>query len=312
MKSAVTFVTIEEEYQGQRLDNFLMNRLKGLPKSRLYRLIRKGEVRVNKKRADVSYKLQAGDLVRLPPVELEVNDNDYHLSPSLARKLRESILFENQDLMIVQKPAGIPVHAGSKVAAGMVEMLRLTFPEIKALELAHRLDRDTSGCLLLAKKRSVLKQLHDLFREGKVTKEYLTLVCGRWPQDKKTVRLSLLKNQLEGGERMVQVSEAGKIAVTHFHVEKYFSAATLLAVKLETARSHQIRVHTSHFGHAIAMDDKYGDRAFNQFIKQHGGKRMFLHAARIQFKYGDPAVNINVEAPLPEDLQKVLENLNQN
>jgi 23S rRNA pseudouridine955/2504/2580 synthase len=308
-KTPVRFVTIDPDFQGQRIDNYLVTLLKNVPKSRIYRLLRKGEIRVNKKRVQPSYRLQAEDQLRLPPMELGPEKVTYQPSSNIIALLKQAILFENDNLLIINKPEGIPVHGGSGLQGGVVDVLRLAIDDYQCLELAHRLDRATSGCLILAKKRSILKELHQLFRAGDITKTYHALVLGHWPEDKTIVDLPLQKNQLLSGERMVQVTSEGKESLTYFKPLKYYQAATLVEGRLATGRTHQLRVHTSHSGHPIAGDEKYGDKAFNRMISQLGCKRLFLHAINVSFQLPSTGELINVTAELPKDLQELLEKL---
>lgn len=308
-KTSVRFATIEPDFQGQRIDNYLVTLLKNVPKSRIYRLLRKGEIRVNKKRAKPSYRLQAGDVLRLPPMELGPEKVSYQPSSNIIALLKGAILFENDNLLIINKPEGIPVHGGTGLQGGVVDVLRLAIANYQCLELAHRLDRATSGCLILAKKRSILKELHELFRAGDICKTYHALVLGHWPEDKTIVNLPLQKNQLQSGERMVHVTTEGKESITYFKPLQYYPAATLVEARLATGRTHQLRVHTSHSGHPIAGDEKYGDKAFNRMIHRLGCKRLFLHAINVSFRLHSTNEQINITAPLPKDLQELLDTL---
>lgn len=304
-KPAVRFHTVSEEEAGQRLDNFLMRILKGTPKSMIYRIVRKGEVRVNKGRIKPEYRLEQDDVVRIPPVrvsEKAPTENRRHIE-----LLSDRILFEDDRLLILNKPAGMAVHGGSGVSSGVIEALRASRPDAHFLELVHRLDRDTSGCLMIAKKRSMLRTLHELLREGKVGKFYLALVQGRWP-GKRWIDAPLRKNQLSGGERIVRVSPEGKPARSCFRPVDHFTDATLVEVELDTGRTHQIRVHAQHAGHPLAGDDKYGSADFNERMKQAGLRRLFLHAHRIGLHLPDGR-DIDVSAPLDAELQAVLDNL---
>jgi 23S rRNA pseudouridine955/2504/2580 synthase len=305
-KKPTHYCIIEKQQADQRIDNFLVTQLRNVPKSHIYRLLRKGEVRVNKKRIKPSYRIQENDSIRIPPVQFTAQVKDYCPSDKLISLLKNSVLYEDEDLLIINKPSGIPVHGGSGIQGGVVNALRFIFPEMKFLELAHRLDRETSGCLILAKKRSVLKEIHELLREGKVTKIYQLLVLGCWPSEKTTVELSLLKNQIRSGERMVQVADEGKQSITHFKPLHYYSCATLLQANLDTGRTHQIRVHTSYYGHPVAGDEKYGDKAFNRLVTKLGCKRLFLHAIEVCFELDNGNKVISVQAELPKDLQKLL------
>ncbi|WP_175574249.1 23S rRNA pseudouridine(955/2504/2580) synthase RluC [Teredinibacter haidensis] len=309
MTSKVQLVTITEDAEGQRLDNFLISRLKGVPKSMIYRIIRKGEVRVNKGRAKPERKLQANDVVRIPPVRVSEGKVEVKASDGLRNLLSESILYESIGLIVVNKPSGLAVHGGSGISLGLIESLRQMRTENTFLELVHRLDRDTSGCVLVAKKRSMLVYLQNLFREKKqIDKRYLALVKGRWPNRAKVVEAPLQKNELQSGERVVRVSLEGKASKTEFEVVQRYENATLVQVKPITGRTHQIRVHAQHKGHPLACDDKYGDDDFDREMKTLGCKRLFLHAASLSFNLPTGEA-LFVEAPLPDDLQIVLDNL---
>lgn len=307
---SVSYVTITEDHAGQRLDNFLLRHLKGLPKSRLYRIIRKGEVRVNKKRCDVDYRLQAGDEVRIPPLRLSEEKDMPTPTPWMQERLENAILFENDQFMVINKPAGLAVHGGSGVQLGLIESLRATRPQQKFLELVHRLDRDTSGCILLAKKASALRKLHELMRSGQIHKKYLALVAGYWPAKLKMIDVPLRKFILQGGERLVKIDQReGKDARTSFRVEHRFANTSLLEVILHTGRTHQIRVHTQYAEHPIIGDDKYGDKAANQVIAKQGFKRLFLHAVELSFVWPDNDEKFTFHAPTDEDWQKAMERL---
>lgn len=270
---------------GQRIDNFLMTQLKGVPKTRIYRALRKGEVRVNKGRVQASYRLQLGDDVRVPPIRMAERPLLPEVSKMLKRDLQSAILFETKDLMIVNKPPGLPVHGGSGVRLGLIEAFRQIYPQYENLYLIHRLDRDTSGCLLLAKHRDAMVRLQQLFRTREVNKEYLLLVHGCWPKAVSRVSKPLLKVE-KGGERVVVVDERGKPAETAFEVVQSFSSTTLLRATLLTGRMHQIRVHASHQGYPIVGDRKYGDAQIDtKFFKKNIEKRLFLHAERLSFAY---------------------------
>ena len=302
-------MTVDVLYEGQRIDNFLFARLKGVPKSRIYRILRKGEVRVNKKRIKPDYRIQARDEIRIPPIT--VSEKLVIASPSLnAQKfLTSHVIYEDNDLIVVNKPAGMAAHGGSGIQFGVIETLRHARPQHKFLELVHRLDKDTSGCMLIAKKPSILKQLHEQLRNGDVEKIYTTLVRGHWSKSIRTVDAPLKKNQLQSGERIVSVSKEGKSALTEFRIIQRFDKATLLEAKPKTGRTHQIRVHALYANHPIAADEKYGDKEFNKMVKNCGCKRLFLHASRLIFQL-DENKKLDVEAQLPADLQAVLINMN--
>lgn len=309
-KTPVQHLLISAEYAAQRIDNFLLTRLKGVPKTRIYRLLRKGEVRVNKKRVDPNYRLQAGDQVRLPPIRLPDKTELPKPGQKIKQLLADRILYEDNHLLIINKPSGIPVHGGSRVKLGIIEIMRDMFPKSPHLELAHRLDADTSGCLVLAKKRSTLKELHELLREGQLSKIYYALTKGIWKKNEYTVDAPLQKNVLQSGERMVKVHKEGKPSLTVFKTIKTFENASLVEATLHTGRTHQIRVHAQYRKHPIAGDEKYGDREFSQLIREKSGlRRLFLHAYRIEFTLASTGEHILVTAPLDEDLTSCLEKL---
>lgn len=306
-KPQVSYVEAGQGDDGQRIDNFLLRVLKDAPRSLIYRILRSGEVRVNSKRIGPDHRLAVGDRVRVPPIKLKPR-NPETPSQSLKEFVGETIIYEDRDLIVVNKPSGIAVHGGSGMSFGVIEALRARHPELKELDLVHRLDRDTSGCLLVAKRRSVLRELHATMRERDIEKRYLTLVCGRWPFGKKTIDLPLKTNLKQGGERVVRVHAEGQDALTTFTPLKHFAKlATLLDVDLGTGRTHQIRVHAAHAGHPVAGDEKYGDRECDARLKPFGLKRMFLHAHSLSFERGGRPFTIS--APLPDELQAVLDQL---
>jgi 23S rRNA pseudouridine955/2504/2580 synthase len=300
-------VMVSSEEAGQRIDNFLARYLKGVPKSHIYRILRRGEVRVNSGRIRAQYKVCAGDTVRIPPVRVSTSPR------AQARPvpgLEARILFENSRCLVVNKPSGLAVHGGSGVSYGVIEAFRAARPDAPYLELAHRLDRETSGCLVLAKRRSFLRAFQAQLREGTVIKHYLALVAGAWQGGKQTVRAPLRKNLLRGGgERMVTVDETGKAAVSVFSPVSTFADATLVDVELKTGRTHQIRVHGTHIGHPLAGDGKYGDENFNNEMKSHGLRRLFLHAHLLEFMDSAGDDMITVSAPLDDDLKAVIDRL---
>ncbi|QWF71107.1 23S rRNA pseudouridine(955/2504/2580) synthase RluC [Methylomonas paludis] len=306
INSQVHWLEITEANHEQRLDNFLIGYLKGVPKTRIYRLVRKGEVRVNKGRADVSYKLEIGDIVRIPPVRVAEKPADIIVQPSLKYSLENHIIYEDDGFIVLNKPAGFAVHGGSGINSGVIEALRQIRPQQKFLELVHRLDKETSGCLLIAKKRSVLKLLHELFRGDGIRKTYLALLAGQFKHKKQVVDVPLLKNIQNGGERMVVVSQAGKSAETLFTRLKQFQDTTLVHAAPKTGRTHQIRVHAAWLGHPIIADDRYGDDATNKAFKKRGHKRLFLHAEQLQFAHPVTGAALSFNAPLPEDLELLL------
>lgn len=304
----VQFVTIEEENHLQRIDNFLISKLKGVPKSKIYRILRKGEVRVNKKRAKPDYKLQANDYVRIPPVRVdEVKPSEINVN-SLAY-LQDAILYEDDRLLIINKPSGMAVHGGSGLSYGLIEALRALRPGSQYLELVHRLDRDTSGCIVVAKKRSALRHLHEQLRNNQMDKTYHALVNGHWPSKRSKVTASLQKNQLQSGERMVFADENGKPSETRFQVLRSFPRATLIEAKPITGRTHQIRVHCQFAGHCIANDSKYGDEDFTKYVKTLGCKRLFLHAKTIAFIHPSSEKRVSFEAPYDKPLINILKAL---
>jgi 23S rRNA pseudouridine955/2504/2580 synthase len=302
----VQWVEIAEDHCDQRLDNFLITRLKGVPKSRIYRIVRKGEVRVNKGRVDVNYRLALGDVVRIPPIRVAENTEEAFVPQHLKDALQRNILFEDDGLLILNKPAGFAVHGGSGVDSGVIEGLRQLRPEARFLELVHRLDRDTSGCLLIAKKRSVLRRLHELFRDDHVEKTYLALLAGEWARKKMVVNAPLQKNVAKGGERMVIVSKTGKPAETVFKRLKLYRGATLVEASPKTGRTHQIRVHAAYLGHPIVGDERYGLEEVNRAFKAKGYKRIFLHAQQLVFEHPVTGEKLTVHAPLPAQLEALL------
>lgn len=302
----VQWLEISEANCEQRLDNFLIALLKGVPKTHIYRIIRKGEVRVNKGRVDVSYKLREGDLVRVPPVRVAERPTDVIVQPSLKFNLENQILYEDDGFIVLNKPSGFAVHGGSGVNAGIIEALRQIRPQQKFLELVHRLDKETSGCLLIAKKRSVLKVLHELFRGDGIQKTYMALLDGQFNKKKQLVNVPLLKNIQHGGERMVVVSQAGKSAETLFTRLQQFQEATLVHAAPKTGRTHQIRVHAAWLGHPIIGDDRYGKDEVNKMFKKRGYKRLFLHAEQLQFAHPVTGAPLTFVAPLPEELKLLL------
>ena len=307
---AVSYIEVDRDSDGQRIDNFLIARLKGLPKSQLYRILRRGEVRVNKGRIKPSFRVSCGDIVRVPPPRLARAAEPGVVGKGLGERLENNILFESESLLIVDKPSGLAVHGGSGVNLGVIEAMRQLRPGQRSLELVHRLDRDTAGCLMIAKKRSVLRHMHAQLREEQVGKVYLALVAGRWPRRRRLVEAPLRKNERRSGERMVVVAEDGKDAITQFEVVQRFAGATLLRVHPLTGRTHQIRVHAQHAGHPLIGDDKYGDKEVNQAMRQHGAKRLFLHAEKLTFTLPD-GESQTVCSPLPQELQRVLDALDK-
>lgn len=304
----IQYFTVTNGASGQRLDNFLVSRLKGLPKSRLYRIIRKGELRINKKRVKPDYRLQEGDVIRIPPLRLPPLLEKKNLNIKLAELLEKAIIFEDKQFLVLNKPSGLAVHGGSSIHLGIIEAIRLLRPQLKFLELAHRLDRDTSGCLLIAKKSGVLKEFHELLRSGQMKKTYTALVAGYWPKSLRKIDAPLHKNQLQSGERIVLVQTDGKNSITKFSVQQYYTESTLISAMPITGRTHQIRVHTQFAKHPIIGDEKYGQKQINKKMRQLGCKRLFLHASQLEFTLGSTG-KITLTAKLPGDLNQVLKNL---
>jgi len=300
---SVNWVEIGDGAAGQRIDNFLLNLLKGVPKSHVYRILRSGEVRLNSRRVDATARLAVGDRLRVPPVR--VPDPAKPDAPRV-RPAEFPILFEDESLLAIDKPAGVAVHGGSGIAFGVIEQMREQMRGVRDeppfLELVHRLDRDTSGVLLLAKKRAALVAMHALLRDGATDKRYLALVRGRWPHLRREVRVSLHKFVTTGGERRVRVDDEGQDAVTIFTRKQVWPDATLLEARLKTGRTHQIRVHLAHEKFPIAGDDKYGDFEWNRLLAKSGFKRMFLHSARLGFRHPSTGVEVKLESPLPPEL----------
>jgi 23S rRNA pseudouridine955/2504/2580 synthase len=301
----VKWLTVDEESAGQRLDNFLIRHLKGVPKTHVYRIIRSGEVRINKGRAAADTRIETGDVVRLPPVRISDKVAEKAARPAPGREF--PLLLEDDALMAIDKPSGVAVHGGSGVSFGVIEQLRQARPQAKLLELVHRLDRETSGILLVAKKRSALKHVQDQFRERETGKTYLALVQGSWPEKLKVIDSSLHKYLLPDGERRVRVTSNddpdGMRSITLVKVAQRLIDCTLLEVTIKTGRTHQIRVHLASQGHPIAGDDKYGDFEWNKALNKQGLKRMFLHAWRLQFTHPTTGKRVELKSPLPPELQ---------
>lgn len=306
----VQLVRVLEPQVGQRLDNFLIRRLKGVPKSRIYRLIRRGEVRVNKKRSKPEQKLVLGDQVRIPPYTGSSSPDPGKPSPALQKFLLESILYEDEQLLVINKPAGLAVHAGSGIRLGLIEAIRQCKPEWAELELAHRLDRATSGCLVISKNARFLKHIQRELKVRNVKKNYLALVHGSWPENLVEVDAPLQKDAVGEGERIVRVRESGKPSLTRFSVRQRYRGATLIEVMPETGRTHQIRVHCQYVGHGIVGDPKYTAKAAGGELSE--VKNLCLHAWKIQFSTPDSASLIKVEAPLDSHLDSLLARLKKN
>ncbi len=313
-KNKVSQLTINAAQAGQRIDNFLLKHLKGVPKSHIYRLLRSGQVRINSGRKKPHYKLQADDILRLPPVRINENQES-QVPDSVKQTLSNAIIFENDDIIAINKPSGIAVHKGSGLHFGVIEAFRQIKPE-QMLELVHRLDRETSGCLLLAKNRQILALLHELLRHEKNThieKTYLALLDGQWPHGKKTIDTCISKIK-RGGEHIMQTDESGDRAISHFEPLEIYkldntSSCSLMKITIETGRTHQIRVHAQHSGFPVIGDTKYGNKASNQHFRTLGLKRLFLHAKRLYLPLPDP---ITIEAALSNDLELLLNKLRHN
>ena len=307
-RPAVRYVEIDAEQAGKRLDQFLLKLLGTVPRSRVYRVVRKGEVRVNGHRADPAQRLQLHDKVRVPPVRIEPEGAPPRIPRALLERVRDAIIVENDKLIVIDKPAGIAVHGGSGLSFGVIEVLRALRPE-DSLELVHRLDRDTSGCLLVARKASALRVMHALLREGLFEKRYLTLLKGHWPHGRTRIDVPLRTDMRVSGERTVQAHASGKAALSDFRPLQFFGKrATLMEVGLLTGRTHQIRVHAAHAGHPVAGDAKYGDADFNTELGALGLARMFLHAHSVSFAWPQGGA-FSASAPLPADLAAILDRL---
>lgn len=310
-KPEVKWIEIDEDQAGQRLDNFLFTQLKGVPKTRIYRIVRKGELRVNKGRVNAKYRLQVNDVVRIPPIRVAERDEAVLVQPTLKHSLERQIIYEDEGFIVLNKPSGFAVHGGSGVNSGVIEALRVIRPQQKFLELVHRLDKETSGCLLIAKKRSALKYLHELFRGDGVEKTYLAMLAGRWERKKQWVDAPLLKNVNQGGERMVVVSKQGKSAQTQFVRLQKFSDMTLVHASPKTGRTHQIRVHAAWLGFPLVGDERYGDADQNKLFRKRGYRRLFLHAEQLRFKHPVSGDLMHFQAPLPDPLQQLIEHEKQ-
>ena len=299
-------IRIEPDGAGQRIDNFLRTTLKGVPKSHIYRILRRGEVRVNRGRIRQHYRLRTGDTVRIPPLRTGSGTPELVAGPRALRMLERCVVYEDADLLALNKPAGIAVHGGSGLRLGVIEGLRCLRPELRFLDLVHRLDRDTSGLLLIAKRRGSLTALHRAFREGRVDKRYWVLVMGRFDRARRVDR-PLAKGILRSGERMVEVSQAGQASTTDFRPVAWGRDCSLLEARPRTGRTHQIRVHAADTGHPVAGDSRYGDGDFNRHLERAGLRRMFLHAHALRFRESAGVRRLALEAPLGPELQRVLE-----
>lgn len=307
--SAVVQLRIGAEEAGQRIDNFLIRILKGVPKSHVYRILRTGQVRINSRRADATYRLQTDDVVRVPPVRTAEKATESTPTAPTGLRLSSRILLEDEGLLVIDKPAGVAAHGGSGISFGVIERMRAERPELRYLELVHRLDRETSGVLFLAKKRSALTKMHAQIRAGSMRKWYLVLVKGRWKRGEQHVRLALNRYLTPEGERRVSVARDGMDAQTLFRPQRELGGYSLLEAELLTGRTHQIRVHLAHLGFPIAGDDKYGDFTLNKSLQKEGLRRMFLHAHRVEFAHPVTGAATTVTAPLAEELQRFLAHL---
>lgn len=305
-KDSATWLEVGEESDGQRIDNFLLRIAKGVPKSHIYRILRSGEVRVNKGRVQAEYRLRTGDMIRMPPIRIAER------AAQAAVPARDfDVAFEDEALIVVNKPAGVAVHGGSGISFGVIEQLRRARPAAKFLELAHRLDRETSGLLVVAKKRAALVRLHDQFRDGGIGKRYLALVKGNWRNELQHIRLPLLKYLTAEGERRVSVAAEGKVAHSIVRLVTRWENFSMVEVELKTGRTHQIRVHLSHLGFPLAGDDKYGDFVLNRELSKSGLKRMFLHAAKLVLPHPLTNEALAFDAPLPPELSDFLNRIDR-
>ena len=311
-KKSVTWLTVDESGEGQRIDNFLLRQLKGVPKSHIYRILRSGEVRVDSKRIDATHRLQMGEVLRIPPIRIGERPETPQAAIPNASRLANRIIYQDDALLVLNKPSGMAVHGGSGVSRGVIEQLRQEFPGAKYLELVHRLDRETSGVLLVGKKRAALVALHRAMRESDMDKRYLVLVKGKWQNARQSVKLPLLKYTGADGERRVSVNPEGVDSHTIFNLKKTWGEFSLLEAELKTGRTHQIRVHLAHLGFPIAGDDKYGDFSLNKELQKRGLKRMFLHAYKITIHHPLSGEPLLLEAPLPEELENFLSKLDNN
>ncbi|KAA1193158.1 23S rRNA pseudouridine(955/2504/2580) synthase RluC [Pseudohalioglobus sediminis] len=304
-RPTVRHLQVDEDSSGQRLDNFLTRELKGVPRTRLYKALRKGEIRVNKGRVKPDYRLVAGDTVRIPPLRTAAPADPPTVPRYWAEQLSGRIIYEDGDLLVIDKPSGLAVHGGSGLNYGMIECLRQLRPDDRYLELVHRLDRDTSGVILVARRPAALRELHRQLREDKVDKRYLALVAGKWPRTLKRVEAPLQKNVLKSGERMVRVSKEGKASITEFSVVERFNGATLVEAKPVTGRTHQIRVHCQYAGYPLLGDSKYGSPQGEALCQQIGLRRLFLHARLLRCKLPGSGLLV-LEAGLDQDLENAL------
>ncbi len=307
-KTPVRHVIIDADQSLRRIDNFLLGTLKGLPKTRIYQMLRRGEIRVNGGRVKQVYRLQIGDKVRIPPIFN--GDLPYTSAPHdyLLDMVSECIIFENEHILVLNKPAGIVVHSGSGRTFGIIEILRFLRPSEPGLQLVHRLDQGTSGCLLISKNTKILRKLHTALKAGDIKKQYIALLKGQMEQSHIEVERPVRKSALRSGKRQVEINAQGKFALTRFKLEKKYKTASLVRVKLKTGRTHQIRVHAKSLQHPVAGDQKYGDKEFNKLIRQGGLKRMFLHASSLHLPVLNGYDELEIHAPLPVELSNFLEN----
>lgn len=308
-KACVSRIVVDIEHTGRRIDNFLSSVLKGVPKDRIYRMLRSGEVRVNGGRVRQGHRLTSGEILRIPPVYSSASPAPAAPAASLQAMLRARVVFEDDALLVLDKPAGIAVHAGAGVRHGVIEGLRALRPEAPYLELVHRLDRSTSGCLMIAKRPRVLRTLHAGLRAGAIEKEYLALVRGDWRGGRRVVAVPLRKSLMRSGERIVGVDQGGKPSETRMWPIEVFDGASLIGVELGSGRTHQIRVHAAHIGYPVAGDCKYGDPSFNRRMRSRGLGVLFLHAGRLKFRHPECDHEVTVTANLPQPLASVLETL---
>lgn len=309
INSRVRMETIGAEAEDQRIDNYLLRQLKGVPRSHVYRILRRGEVRVNGGRIKPVYRLRIGDKVRIPPVRTASAATQPALSGEQKKELSASIIYEDDRLLVINKPSGLAVHGGSGISLGVIESLRMARPQQKGLELVHRIDRETSGLLMIAKRRSALRRLHELQRQHAIQKTYLALVHGDWPENRMRVDVPLKKNQAHAGGRLVTPHPDGKQALTLFRIKEQFSQAMLVEAVLKTGRTHQIRVHAQYLGTPILGDSKYADAQTRQLSTQLGLKRLFLHAEKLSFPWGENGERLQLQAPLEQPLLDILSRL---
>jgi 23S rRNA pseudouridine955/2504/2580 synthase len=306
--SKVRYLQVDEQHSGQRIDNYLRAQLKGLPKTAIYKLLRKGQVRVNKRRIKAEYRLQNGDEVRIPPIRDPKEREKAQVPEGLVQELDNWILHEDEYLMALNKPAGLAVHKGTNVSFGLIDVLRQARPNAPFLELVHRLDRETSGCLLIAKSRDALLELHDLIRDHQLQKRYLALVANTWRGGARQIETGL-QNDKQAVQRKIRVEEEGRLAISYFKPLKRYESATLMEIEIKTGRTHQIRVQAAHLEHPILGDRKYGNHALNREWKKKGLKRMFLHAHELSFQLPVSGRKYDLKAPLDDDLSTFLEGL---